>query len=90
MIAFPLLEEEKLSKLLRTDFYFGTPKEKMYLGKLLKVDYPQLYFVVDEERIDEVKENVSEGTIKAFMVPSETFSFTSSILSSSTTKYNWG
>jgi superfamily I DNA and/or RNA helicase len=58
-------EEEKLSKLLRTDFYFGTPKEKMYLGKLLKVDYPQLYFVVDEERIDEVKENVSEGTIKA-------------------------
>jgi len=58
-------EEEKLSKLLRTDFYFGTPKEKMYLGKLLKVDYPQLYFVVDEERIDEVKENVSKGTIKA-------------------------
>lgn len=58
-------EEGKLSKLLRTDFYFGTPKEKMYLGKLLKVDYPQLYFVVDEERIDEVKENVSERTIKA-------------------------
>jgi len=58
-------EEEKLSKLLRTDFYFGTPKEKMYLGKLLKVDYPQLHFVVDEERIDEVKENISEGTIKA-------------------------
>lgn len=59
-------EEEKLSKLLRTDFYFGTPKEKMYLGKLLKVDYPpQLYFVIDEERIDEVKENISEKTIKA-------------------------
>ena len=58
-------EEEKLSKLLRTDFYFGTPKEKLYLGKLLKVDYPDLYFVIDEERIDKVKEDVSEETIKA-------------------------
>ncbi|SDT04240.1 DEAD/DEAH box helicase [Winogradskyella sediminis] len=58
-------EEEKLSKLLRTDFYFGTPKERMYLGRLLKVDYPDLYFVVDEERINEVQENVSDETIKA-------------------------
>jgi hypothetical protein len=58
-------EEEKLSKLLRTDFYFGTPKERMYLGKLLKVDYPDLYFVVDEEIIDEVKRKVSKETVKA-------------------------
>jgi len=58
-------EEEKLSKLLREEFYFGNPKEKFYLGKLQKVDYPDLYFVVDEERIEEVKENISEGEVKA-------------------------
>lgn len=59
-------EEEKLSKLLREEFYFGNPqKEKFYLGKLQKVDYPDLYFVVDEERIEEVKENISEETVKA-------------------------
>lgn len=59
-------EEEKLSKLLREEFYFGNPqKEKFYLGKLQKVDYPDLYFVVDEERIEEVKENISEEIVKA-------------------------
>lgn len=58
-------EEEKLSKLLREEFYFGTPKEKFYLGKLQKVDYPDLYFIVDEERIEEVKENISNETVKA-------------------------
>lgn len=58
-------EEEKLSKFLREEFYFGTPKEKFYLGKLQKVDYPNLYFIVDEERIDEVKENISEEKVKA-------------------------
>ncbi|WP_231427709.1 DEAD/DEAH box helicase [Pedobacter sp. Leaf250] len=58
-------EEEKLSKLLREDFYFGTLKEKLYLGKLQKVDYPDLYFVADEERLEEVKENISEEKVKA-------------------------
>jgi hypothetical protein len=58
-------EEEKLSKLLREEFYFGNPKEKHYLGKLQKVDYPDLYFVVDEDRIEEVKENISEEKVKA-------------------------
>lgn len=59
-------EEDKLSKLLREEFYFGNPqKEKFYLGKLQKVDYPDLYFVVDEERIEEVKENISEEIVKA-------------------------
>lgn len=59
-------EEEKLSKLLREDFYFGNAKkEKFYLGKLQKVDYPDLYFVVDEERIEEVKENITEENVKA-------------------------
>ncbi len=58
-------EEEKLSKLLREEFYFGMPKEKFYLGKLQKVDYPDLYFIADEERIEEVKENISNETVKA-------------------------
>jgi superfamily I DNA and/or RNA helicase len=58
-------EEEKLSKLLREDFYFGNLKEKFYLGKLQKVNYPDLYFVVDEDRIEEVKENNSEEIVKA-------------------------
>ena len=59
-------EEEKLSKLLREEFYFGNPQnDKFYLGKLQKVDYPDLYFVVNEERFEEVKENISEEIIKA-------------------------
>lgn len=58
-------EEDKLSKLLREEFYFGNPKEKYYLGKLQKVDYPDLYFVVEEDRIEEVKENISEEKVKA-------------------------
>lgn len=59
-------EEEKLSKLLREEFYFSNPlMEKYYLGKLQKVDYPDLYFVVDEERIEEVRENISNEDVKA-------------------------
>jgi len=59
-------EEEKLSKLLREEFYFGNPKKKkFYLGKLQKVDYPDLYFVVDEEKIEEVKENITNEKVKA-------------------------
>jgi len=58
-------EEEKLSKLLREDFYFGNTKEKFYLGKLRKVDYPELYFVVDEDKLEKVKENIVKETIKA-------------------------
>lgn len=58
-------EEEKLSKLLREEFYFGNPKEKFYLGKLQKVDYPNLHFIVDEDRIEEVKENILEETPEA-------------------------
>lgn len=58
-------EEEKISKLLREEFYFGTLKEKFYLGKLQKIDYPDLYFVVDEERVEEVKGNISEEKVKA-------------------------
>lgn len=57
-------EEEKLAKLLRTDFCFGNSRQKFYLGKLLKVDYPDLYFVVDEERIGEVNENISKETVE--------------------------
>lgn len=49
-----------MSKLLREEFYFGTPQEKFYLGKLHKVDYPDLYFKVDEDRLQEVKENIKQ------------------------------
>jgi superfamily I DNA and/or RNA helicase len=58
-------EEEKLTKLLREDFYFGNPKEKFYLGKLQKVDYPNLHFIVEEDRIKEVKENILGENVKA-------------------------
>ncbi len=58
-------EEEKLSKLLREDFYFGNPKEKFYLGKLQKVDYPDLHFIVEEDKLEEVKGNIEEETVKA-------------------------
>ena len=58
-------EEEKLSNLLREDFYFGTTQEKFYLGKLQKVDYPDLYFKVDEDKLQEVEENISKEKIKA-------------------------
>jgi superfamily I DNA and/or RNA helicase len=58
-------EEEKLSKLLREEFYFGTPIKKIYLGKLQKVDYPDLYFIVDEDKLEQVKDNISEEKVKA-------------------------
>lgn len=58
-------EEEKLSKLMREDFYFGNTKEKKYLGKLHKVDYPELYFIVEEDKIEEVKFNIETTKIKA-------------------------
>lgn len=58
-------EEEKLSKLLREEFFSGNQKEKFYLGKLQKVDYPDLLFVIDEERIEEVKQNIEEEEVKA-------------------------
>ena len=58
-------EEEKLSKLIREDFYFGNQNEKFYLGKLQKVDYPDLYFKVEEDKLEEVKENIFEETVKA-------------------------
>lgn len=58
-------EEEKLSKLIREDFYFGNPKEKFYLGKLKKVDYPELYFIVEEDKLEEVKGNIFEKSVNA-------------------------
>lgn len=58
-------EEEKLSKLLREEFYFGSPTEKFYLGKLQKVDYPDLYFIVEDDRLEEVNENIIEKNVTA-------------------------
>ncbi|MEB2780806.1 AAA domain-containing protein [Algoriphagus sp. C2-6-M1] len=59
-------EEEKLSKLLREEFFFSADnREKFYLGRLQKVDYPELHFVIDEERLDELKGNIEQKAIKA-------------------------
>ncbi len=63
-------EEDKLTKILREDFFFGSPKEKInigkfYLGKLQKVNYPELYFAIEEDRLEEVKGNISSEIVKA-------------------------
>jgi superfamily I DNA and/or RNA helicase len=59
-------EEEKLSKLLREEFFFSeNGRDNFYLGKLQKVDYPELHFVIEDERLEEVKENIEQKKIKA-------------------------
>ena len=58
-------EDEKLSKLRREEFYFGNLDEKYYLGKLQKVDYPNLEFFVDDEKLDEVRDNINSYEVKA-------------------------
>ena len=52
-------EEEKLSKLLRSDFYACNEGEsKIFdIGKLTKVDYPDLTFSIEAENLDGFKEN---------------------------------
>lgn len=59
------LEEEKLSKLKRESFYFGSKKSKKLLGRLQKVDYPYLDFFVDDETIIEVQENIANNVLHA-------------------------
>ena len=51
-------EDEKLSKLLKEDFYFGDSKNKNYVGKLQKVNYPDLYFIIDQDKLEEVIDNI--------------------------------
>ena len=58
-------EEDKLSKLLREDFYFGDPNKKLYLGNLQKVDYPDLYFIIEEDKLEKVKENFVKENVEA-------------------------
>jgi len=58
-------EDEKLLKLRREEFYFGNIDEKYYLGKLQKVDYPNLEFFVDDEKLDEVRDNINSYEVKA-------------------------
>lgn len=52
-------EEEKLSNLLRTDFYVCDEREnKIFdIGKLTKVNYPDLTFSIEAENLDGFKEN---------------------------------
>ncbi|MFV0187806.1 AAA domain-containing protein [Empedobacter falsenii] len=51
-------EQEKLSNLLKEEFYFEFDKKKYYLGKLHKVNYPEITFIVEEERQEEVKDTI--------------------------------
>ncbi len=57
-------EEEKLRKLLFEEFYFSEPnKERSYLGRLQKVNYPNLYFEINEEKIDDLKKKFEKNKI---------------------------
>jgi superfamily I DNA and/or RNA helicase len=47
-----LREEEKLSNLIGEEFYFGRLENKNYLGKLQKINYPDLYFITDVENLE--------------------------------------
>ena len=58
-------EDEKLSKLIREEFYFGERDKKLLLGKLQKVNYPNLEFFVDDELLEEVKSNIQLNDVKA-------------------------
>lgn len=58
-------EDEKLSKLVREEFYFGNRNMKWLLGKLQRVDYPNLEFFVDEEQLEEVERNIRLNGVKA-------------------------
>ncbi|MEX0980670.1 MAG: AAA domain-containing protein [Bacteroidales bacterium] len=58
-------EEERLSKLIREEFFFGDLHDKYLLGTLQKVNYPYLEFSVDDEFIEEVIENINQYGIKA-------------------------
>jgi superfamily I DNA and/or RNA helicase len=56
-------EEEKLSKLLKEEFYFGDFDNKSYLGKLIKVNYPELIFSIDDSQLHSVKNRTSQQDI---------------------------
>jgi superfamily I DNA and/or RNA helicase len=58
-------EDEKLSKLIREEFYFGKRDKKLLLGKLHKVNYPNLEFFVEDEQLEEVKSNIDLNEVKA-------------------------
>ena len=58
-------EEERLSKLIREEFFFGDLHDKYLLGTLQKVNYPYLEFSVEDEFIEEVIENINQFGIKA-------------------------
>lgn len=56
-------EEEKLSQLRREDFYFGDLTNKLYLGSLSKVNYPEIEFLIDPDRLVEVRENLEHNDV---------------------------
>ncbi|WP_313578203.1 AAA domain-containing protein [Chishuiella sp.] len=61
-------EEEKLSNLLKEEFYFEFEKKKYYLGKLHKVNYPEVTFIVEEDKQEEVKNNIKNVKFE-YIVP---------------------
>ena len=58
-------EDNKLSKLRREEFNFGNIDEKYYLGILQNVNYPNLEFLVSDDRLDEVRDNINSYKVKA-------------------------
>ncbi len=59
-------EAEKLSKLLKENFSFTEDgSDVYYLGQLQRVEYPKLYFIIEDEKLDEVTDNVKQKKIKA-------------------------
>tara|TARA_R110002072_G_scaffold59514_1_gene151478 strand:- start:61978 stop:65790 length:3813 start_codon:yes stop_codon:yes gene_type:complete len=58
-------EEEKLSKLKRESFYYGDRKNKKPLGRLQKVDYPNLEFFVEDDAIEDLQKSLIRQELKA-------------------------
>lgn len=59
-------EEEKLSKLLKEEFFFTeNGSDVFYLGQLQKVEYPKLYFTIEDDKVVEVNNMLKENNIKA-------------------------
>jgi superfamily I DNA and/or RNA helicase len=58
-------EEEKLLNVRGEDFYFGTKENKYFLGSLRRIDYPEIEFYVEPDKLDEVITNISLHEIKA-------------------------
>ena len=57
------LEEERLKALKGESFGFGEPGEKLVLGRLMKANYPELEFFIDEKYLPGIREHLSDNVI---------------------------